>query len=175
MKKLGARGQRWLKSLHIYAACLWVGCGTTLTVLSFTVDADSGAELYGIRATIDFIDLFILVPGAIATFLTALVFSIWTGWGWFKHKWITVKWIICVFGLVFGTFWLGPWVTELAVISKQLGMAALSDPEYRRMENNVLIFGTFQVLTTIFALAISTLKPWRKRRPAPVGRSGPSH
>jgi hypothetical protein len=37
----------------------------------------------GIVATLDFIDLFILV-GAIGTFLTAEVYSIWTNWGWFN-------------------------------------------------------------------------------------------
>ena len=31
MKKLSSKGQKWLKSLHIYSGCVWVGCATTLT------------------------------------------------------------------------------------------------------------------------------------------------
>lgn len=164
MKKLSAKGQKWLKCLHIYSACLWVGCATVLPVMQFFIDPDSGGELYGIIATLDFIDLFILVPGAICTFLTALVYSIWTSWGWFKHRWITVKWVICLFGMIFGTFWLGPWISEMAQIAKEIGMEALTDPRFLNNRFNSLTFGTLQSATVIFALFISTLKPWKHRK-----------
>ena len=127
MKSLSVKGQRWLKCLHIYFGSVWVGCATTLTIMHFFVKPDNGSELYGIVSTLDFIDLFILVPGAIGTFLTALVYSIWTKWGWFKHNWITVKWIICIFGIVFGTFWLGPWLSDMAHIAQNIGLEALTD------------------------------------------------
>ena len=164
MKKLSGRGQKWLKCLHIYAGCVWVGCATVLTIMQFVVNPEDGGELYGILYTLDFIDLFILVPGAIGTFLTALVYSIWTHWGWFKHNWISVKWIICAFGLVFGTFWLGPWLSDMAHTAQNLGLKALSDPEYLSDRRNLVIFGTFQALTVIFAVFISTLKPWKKKK-----------
>ncbi len=164
MKKLSVKGQRWLKCLHIYSGCVWVGCATTLTIMQFFVNPGDGSELFGIVATLDFIDLFILVPGAVGTFLTALIYSIWTNWGWFKHNWITVKWIICVFGLVFGTFWLGPWISDMAVIAKHKGIDALSDPQYISNRQNSMIFGTFQAFTVIFAVFISTLKPWKRKK-----------
>jgi hypothetical protein len=132
--------------------------------MQFFVRPEDGSELYGIVATLDFIDLFILVPGAIGTFLTALVYSIWTNWGWFKHNWITVKWIICVFGLVFGTFWLGPWLSDMAAIAKQQGLKALNDPQYMNNQQNSIIFGTIQAITIIFAVFISTLKPWKRKK-----------
>lgn len=163
MRKLSGKGQKWLKSLHIYAACVWVGSATILIIMPFFMSPENGGELSGIVSTLDFIDLFILVPGAIGTFVTALVFSIWTNWGWFKHNWIIVKWIICLFGLVFGTFWLGPWMSGNAEIAKELGMKALSNAEYLGNQRNLLIFGTGQGLTIIFAAFISTLKPWKKK------------
>ncbi|WP_136798466.1 MULTISPECIES: hypothetical protein [Desulfosediminicola] len=163
MKKLSSKGQKWLKCLHIYSGTVWVGCATTLAIMQFFVNPSTGPELYGIVATLDFIDLFILVPGAIGTFVTALVYSIWTHWGWFKHNWITVKWIICIFGLVFGTFALGPWTSEMAVIAKERGLDALADTQYLSNKQNSMIFGTIQALTVIFAVFISTLKPWKKK------------
>lgn len=164
MKKLSGRGQKWLKSLHIYSGCIWVGCATVLTIMQFFISPESDGELYGILSTLDFIDLFILVPGAIGTFITALIYSIWTNWGWFKHNWITVKWIICLVGLVFGTFWLGPWMSDNAKMAKELGLGALSDPDFIRNQHNSLIFGTGQALTVVFAAFISTLKPWKKKK-----------
>ena len=164
MMKLSSKGQKWLKCLHVYSACVWAGCATALTIKLFFVNPEDGRELYGILSTLDFIDLFILVPGAIGTFLTALVYSIWTKWGWFKHNWITVKWIICIFGIVYGTFWLGPWLSEMAHIAKDQGMKALSDPEFLGNRLNLMIFGTSQALTVVFAVFISTLKPWRNKK-----------
>ena len=37
MKKLGARGQRWLKVFHLFSACLWVGAAVVLSVKQFFV------------------------------------------------------------------------------------------------------------------------------------------
>lgn len=159
MKKLGLTGQRWLKCFHVWFASIWVGCAITLAIKQFFVDPLQGHELYGIVATLDFIDLFILVPGAIGTLLTALIYSIWTKWGRFKHNWIIVKWIICLFGIIFGTFWLGPWLSRMAYIAKEIGMMALSEVEYLYNRQMSIIFGTFQALTIIFATFISILKP----------------
>lgn len=164
MTKLSITGQKWLKCLHIYFASIWVGCATVLTVMQFFIEPESGSELYGSVATIDFIDLFILVPGAIGTFLTALVYSIWTKWGWFKHNWIIVKWIICISGIIFGTFWLGPWISGMSDIAKNKGMQALTDSSYLSNRYNSIVFGTFQLCTIIFAMFISTLKPWKKKK-----------
>jgi len=163
MKKLGNKGQKWLKILHVYFACVWVGCATALMVMQFFIKAKNGGELYGILYTLDFVDLFILVPGAIGVFLTALVFSIWTNWGWFKHHWITVKWIICVYGMIFGTFWLGPWLSGMADIAEEQGLQALSNLDYLSHRHHSMIFGTFQVLTIIFAVIISVRKPWKRK------------
>ncbi|NLC27952.1 MAG: hypothetical protein GX780_04170 [Campylobacteraceae bacterium] len=161
MKKLSATGQKWLKSLHIFFASVWVGSAVILIIVQLFSKPNDGGELYGIIGTLDFIDLFILVPGAIGTFFTALIYSIWTNWGWFKHKWITVKWAICIFGIVFGTFWLGPWITEMSLIAKGAGLEALSDSTYLNNRFHSLLFGSFQTATVIFALFISTHKPWR--------------
>jgi hypothetical protein len=34
--------------------------------------------------------------------ITSLIYSIWTHWGFFKHKWVTVKWGIFALQMVFG-------------------------------------------------------------------------
>ena len=162
MAKLSSQTQKWLKIFHIYAASVWVGCATALSVITFNIDAENGDELYGILSTLDFIDLYILVPGAMGILLSGIVYSVWTNWGWFKHKWIVVKWLICLFGIVFGTFWLGPWLSEMVRIAKEMGMAALTDDAYVRHQLNFMIFGTFQAVTIIFAMVISTIKPWKR-------------
>jgi hypothetical protein len=164
MKKLSARGQKWLKGIHVTFACMWVGAAICLSVKQFFIKPISGGELFGIASTMDFIDIFIIIPGAVGVLLTGIVYSTWTNWGWFKHNWIIVKWVICLYGVIFGTYPLGPWMSGLARISKDLGMQALSDPTFVNNQKMLMIFSTFQACTLVFALFITTLKPWKKRK-----------
>lgn len=70
--------------------------------------AEDGSELYSIYASMKFIDYVILATGGMGSLLTGLIYSVFTNWGWFKHKWIIVKWCINLSGVTLGTFWLGP-------------------------------------------------------------------
>lgn len=164
MKKMSAKGQKWLKGIHILCACMWVGSAMILSLMNPFLKATDGMQLYGIDIAMKFIDDFIIIPGANGALLTGLVYSIFTGWGWLKHRWIIAKWCITLFGVIFGTFWLGPWVNGLVPISKAHGLNALIDPNYLHSRNMVLYWGTFQLLTLIFALFISVLKPWKKKK-----------
>jgi uncharacterized membrane protein len=170
MKRLGSGGQRWLKAFHSLFACMWVGAAIVLSVKQFFVSAATGGELYGITATMDFIDVFIIIPGAIGVLLTGLIYSVWTHWGWFKHTWITVKWVICLYGVGFGTYPLGPWMSELADRSKEMGLAALADPVFRHNRTMLYAFGTFQAATLVVAVFITALKPWKRRAAAAAAR-----
>ena len=163
MRKLGTRSQKWLKALHIFFAALWAGGAFAMVTRQFGIHADHGMELYGILSMLKYIDDCVIIPGAIGSLLTGLTYSIWTNWGWIKHRWIAVKWLINLFGVLFGTFFLGPWLNGLPPIALEKGLLALSDPAYLHNRRMLYIFGTFQCLTIIFALVLSALKPWKAR------------
>jgi len=162
VKKLSARGQKWLKGFHVFFAGLWVGGAAALTLMNFCLRAGEGMELYGINLSLKFIDDFIIIPGALGSLLTALIYSLFTNWGWFKHHWITVKWVINLGGVIFGTFWLGPWLNSLAPLAKAKGLAALADPAYVQARSMLLSLGTLQACTIALAVFISVLKPWKR-------------
>jgi hypothetical protein len=164
MKRMSATGQRWLKCFHVLSAGVWVGTAVSLATKQFFITPSREAELFGILSTLDFIDLGVLVPGAIGTLITGLIYSIWTNWGWFRHRWITVKWIICLFGVSFGTYPLGPWLSSLVQISEKQGLASFHDPLFMHNYSMLSLFGTFQALTIVFAFFVSVLKPWGKKK-----------
>ena len=66
--------------------------------------------------------------------------------------------------ILFGTFFLGPWLNSMAPISAELGLEALSDPAYVYNKAMNSWLGPIQVATLIFAAFISVLKPWKKNR-----------
>ena len=68
-------------------ASLWVGGAVTLSTKQFFVNAANDGELYGVLSMMHYVDLFIIIPGAIGCLLTGIIYSAWTNWGWFRHRW----------------------------------------------------------------------------------------
>ncbi|MBN1534257.1 MAG: hypothetical protein JXA20_16410 [Spirochaetes bacterium] len=163
MALIGTGGQRWLKGIHLLCASLWAGGGTALALQQFFVSPADGRELYGILWGMHFVDLYVIVPGAMGCLITGILYSALTGWGWFRHRWIAVKWAICLYGVAFGTYPLGPWLAEMVEIAGRAGMAALTDPTYCHNREMSMIFGTLQAASILFAVFISALKPWRRK------------
>lgn len=52
---------------------------------------------------------------------TGAAFSLWTHFGFFKHRWVSLKWILIILQIVFGTFWLGRWLTANAHMTVEEG------------------------------------------------------
>jgi hypothetical protein len=110
------------------------------------------------------IDTYVIVwLGAIGCLLTGLLYSLFTGWGFFRHRWLLVKWVITLFCVLSGTFWLGPWETAMLGISRQAGDAALSDAGYISAMYANFWLGIVQVSLIVFAVCISVFRPWRSK------------
>ncbi|SHO53475.1 hypothetical protein [Desulfopila aestuarii] len=166
MIKLKANGIKWLKGFHLIAVSCWVGGAVSLVLLYFLKDkvADDGV-LYGINQSIHHVDMAVVViPGALGCLVTGLIYSVFSNWGFFKHNWLIFKWIVTITAILFGTFFLGPWETNMMEISGKLGMSSMSDDEYLYNEKMNLIFGTIQVLLLIVTIFISIFKPWRSTK-----------
>jgi hypothetical protein len=166
MRKLKAKGLKWLKGFHMIAVSCWVGGGVALILLYFLKDGVSdGGVLYGINQSIHHVDILIVViPGAFGCLLTGLIYSLFSNWGFFKHPWLIFKWIVTVSAILFGTFFLGPWETAMMEISGQIGISSLKEPAYLYNENMNLIFGTIQVLVLMITIFVSILKPWKSSK-----------
>ena len=65
-----------------------------------------GDELYMFNYLYHFIDMYFVSVGASITFLTGLIYSVFTPWGFCRHGWLVYKWIVTVFIIVIGTFYL---------------------------------------------------------------------
>ncbi|MDR3037872.1 MAG: hypothetical protein LBV21_01035 [Candidatus Adiutrix sp.] len=171
MKKFGARGRLVLKIIHLTVAGLWLGGALTLNLMVAVLGPGrSGGELLGYDLARKFVDDFIIIPGAFGCLLSGLAISLGTAWGFFKHRWVAMKWLLTVACILFGTFYLGPRINGQPLISQALGLAAAADPLYlaNRVEN--MAGGWLQMIVLVFMVVISVLKPWKKR----AGGSGPA-
>ncbi|MCD7971623.1 MAG: hypothetical protein LUG18_02995 [Candidatus Azobacteroides sp.] len=163
MKKLSAKGMKVLKTCHLLFVMMWV-VGVMAMALMSLIKPQSGDELYMVLFITRMIDDWLVIPGAMLTVITAIVYGVSTNWGFFKHRWITVKWIISVLVILVGTFYFSPKLDrclEITILGRE---AALSNPELISNSEISLTGACIQSGILIFLVVISVFKPWKKKK-----------
>jgi hypothetical protein len=166
MKKLSAKGLRWLKGFHMVAVSCWVGGVIALMLLYFLKKGvTDGGVLYGMNQSIHHVDMWVVVtPGAFGCLFTGLIYSLFSHWGFFKHNWLTVKWVITIIAIASGTFYLGPWEVAMLETSDKLGISALSDQTYLYSEKMNFIFGMVQCFCSSLPSSYLFLNRGRRKK-----------
>lgn len=164
MYKLSTNGQKALKTIHLITASCWVGGSLTLGLIYFLKRGiESPEAVYGINKAMHHIDVtIVIIPGAIGCLITGLFYSLFTKWGFFQHQWITIKWFVTISAILFGTFYLGPWIGDMIRLSAEGDVSASS--EYLKIQRLHFIFGNIQALSLIILVYLSVYKPWKGRK-----------
>jgi hypothetical protein len=165
MQKLNVKQKNWLLSAHIGFAGIWFGTALCMVVIGLANQHNpSGDGLFAVNTILKTLDDFVIIPTAILSLLTGCLLCWLTNWGFFKHYWVIVKLIATVLLIVIGTIWLGPWVNELTSISEVGRINALQNAVYQFDWNGAVIGGILQTTAVFIIIAISTLKPWGRRK-----------
>lgn len=163
LKKLNPQGVKILKMAHIFFAFSWIVGALALCTLLFATQPQSGDELYMRSQALKILDDWFIICGALGSLFTGLIYSAFTSWGFFKHRWVSVKWVLTIAQILFGTFVLGPCINGNLEISKTLRAAALSDPTFIENIRITQIGGTAQACVLFCYIVISVQKPWKNR------------
>jgi hypothetical protein len=99
-----------------------------------------------------FIDNYIIIPAAIGSCLTGLIYSHLTQWGYLKYYWIMVKWIFTITFIVIGFFWLIPWLNNMLEVT--------DSSSYDVAMSVHLAMTVLQTVLLFFVVIISVFKPW---------------
>ena len=162
MKKIGSKGMKIFKIIHLIFVCMWIGGGIALVIMVNAILSDPDETFYGYLYAMKIVDDFIIIPGALGNLLMGLFYGFFSNWGFFKHKWLTVKWALTVLQILFGTFCLGPWLNRSVEITGKLLELPFEDTEVASNLFLLNLWGSIQVMLLIFMLVISVIKPWRK-------------
>lgn len=163
MKKLGSKGMKVLKTIHLILVMMWTIGVVSMAILTF-VSVQSGDELYMKFKIIRFIDDWLVIPGATLTVFVGIAYGVWTNWGFFKHRWITVKWIAGMTVIIVGTFVLSPWLDANLETADRMRDAALTDADFLYQSELVFYCGVFFSLVLLFLTGISVFKPWKTKK-----------
>ncbi|MBP3730216.1 MAG: DUF2269 family protein [Mailhella sp.] len=164
--KLTGKSQKLVKSLHIFAACCWLGTAMSLVLLSLGkyMGWIPAKAFFGVDYAAHLADQWVLVNiGVLLCFITGLIYSLFTEWGFFRHRWIIVKWIALIACVAFGT-WLGTLESSLLRLSTELGANAAASQEYLAILKQHLGGGVAQVIAVIAMVVISVFKPWKRQK-----------
>lgn len=163
MKKLSAKGMKALKVVHLVFAIAWFGSAISMNLLRYLVEVNDAAGMYCMAKILEAIDMQILVPGAIGCLLTGFVYGIFTNWGFFKHRWLTVKWVLTLFMILFGTFYIGPMVKENVLIGKAVMEGSGDAAQYWLNVTANAYAGLLQIVLLSIVTIISVYKPWKRK------------
>lgn len=163
MKQLTAQQTKWLEFVHLIFVCAWIGGAMALVLVQYSKSHLAGPEgQYAILAALRFIDDFVIIPGALGSLLTGLIYSLATPWGFFKQHWVSAKWVVTISLILFGTFGLGPWLNGMEEMARIQGIRALTDSTFLYYQASNQVGGCIQLACNIIMVGISVIKPWRK-------------
>ena len=154
-----------LKIVHLFTVCCWIGGAMSMILLNLhNTAATQEGMLYGMNMSSHLIDVWIVVRfGALSCLVSGLLYSLLTPWGFFKHKWIVVKWVLTISCILFGMFFLGVHEKNMLELSHMVGNSALVSPEYMIIRNNQFYLSLVQIAFLLFMVSLSVIKPWGQK------------
>jgi hypothetical protein len=164
MKPLGKNARNWLMTFHILFVAVWIGAALfTIMIRLANQEMQSSEALYTLHMLSNKSDL-LIIPSGVGVLITSLMISIFTKWGFFKFRWMTVVWIIFLGNIIVGGVVLGPLKRNVLAIVENDGLLALQNPIYIKNHALLSFGGILQVTLLALAILIIEFKPWGRRR-----------
>jgi len=151
MRHFAARTNRILWVLHVAVTSTWLGCLVAMITLALTARDASASVSASTWADVAKIEN-VTAAMAVTTIVLGLIQSLWGGWGFVRHRWLLVKWLLALATVISG--------------------AAVVHPGSRALADSTTVSGTSTVITAVLlaqlaallvALVLSRFKPWRGR------------
>jgi hypothetical protein len=144
-------------TIHIISSVGWLGAIATFLVLCVvgltSQHSDTMRAAYLVMSSIAWC---ILVPFALAAFVTGLIHSLGTEWGLFRHCWILVKLLLTLLATVV-------LLMKLSII-QQVGILAennvLDGLNHHQAKTELLTHAVGGLLVVLAAAILSVYKPW---------------
>lgn len=160
MKTLNATGLKVLRTIHLLSAIGWAGAGICMLILLFNPPIGNADRMYMYSRVLKILDDYVIIPSANGIIITGVLYGIFTKWGFFRYRWLTVKWFITIFMLVSGTFIMGPCINENAKYMSELFYYVSSDSNMTANIITSLRWGIAQNILLLLVLILSVFKPW---------------
>lgn len=156
------KGLKILKIFHLIFAIMWIGGVMALICVEMGSSPKNNEMVY--MSAIDqlIIDEFFLIPGGIGIVITAIIYAIFTKWGFWKHNWLKVKWLLTIALVIIGAGYMGMLIKENVAYIEGVMPTTEYLAQYWINVRNIAIAGIIQMVGFISIVIISVFKPWKK-------------
>lgn len=88
-------------SAHLTFSVGWIGTVVAYLALGLVAaNSSDAANVRGAWMAMELIGWYVIVPLAVASFLTGLVMALGTKWGLFRHYWVSISFFLTLFATV---------------------------------------------------------------------------
>jgi uncharacterized protein with FMN-binding domain len=156
--------RRVLLAVHITLACVWLGAllVTLLLVLAQRVHPVA-AWRPGLDRAVLLVHDTLIVNASYGFIVTGLLFSLFTSWGAFRLRWITLKWALLAGLGVALPLWVAPHVSAMTALSDALSGEVAGSAAYAAHVDAVLLATGVQIVVLAGIVVLSVFKPWGPR------------
>lgn len=163
MRKFGSFGLKILKMSHMLLIVLFFGGILSSFALIMKLNLSNFDEVYLTYKSFNIISDNVVKLGAQGTILLGAVYGFFTKWGFIKHKWLAVKWILFIAQTFIGILVVDKLMLANLALLETEKVLALSDPVFIHNHFLRLYVVLAQIGLTLLALILSVLKPGRSR------------
>ncbi len=164
MKKISGKGLKALKLVHILLVVLFLGGIISCLAINLGISTETYEEAYMTYKTSIAISEYVIKIGAQGTIIIGLIYGFFTNWGFFKHRWITIKWIVWVAQTVIGIFVVDKlMMSNMALLESEKALA-LSNPVFIQNDTMRIYAVILQIILATSLIAISIYKPGKSKK-----------
>jgi hypothetical protein len=161
-RTLSRRLRGWLLSLHVAAGGGWLGAALCMLVISWT--NQDAVRLYPLDLVLEELDLVAMIPIPLVAAVTGLLLSWGTVWGFFRWYWVIGKQCVTYAVMVAAPFTVHEWIGQMTALSRTGGTSA----GYAAAHELHVLGSIARVVAIACVIGLSVLKPWGRRRAAPL-------
>jgi hypothetical protein len=163
MRKFGSIGLKLLKMFHILMIVLFLGGILSSFALLMKLDLSDFEDVLVAYRTFNIISDNVVKMGAQGTILLGAIYGFFTKWGFIKHKWLAVKWILFIAQTFIGILVVDKLMVANIALLETEKVLTLSDPIFIHNHYLRLYVVIAQIGLTLLALILSVLKPGKTR------------
>jgi uncharacterized protein with FMN-binding domain len=153
---LPKRARDVLLAVHIAINAAWIG--GVIAVLGLQL-GKRGVDVGADRAAFLLHDL-VVTPASYLVIATALCFSLFSAWGFFRFWWLAAKWLgLALLGGALA-FWQSGAVAGVAALSDVAAATGTVPLGYERATRGLILSQASALLVLLALVLLSTLKPW---------------
>jgi hypothetical protein len=143
---------------------LFLGGILSSFALLMKLDLSNFENVYMAYKTFNIISDDVVKIGAQGTILLGAIYGFFTKWGFIKHKWLAVKWVLFIAQTFIGILVVDKLMMANTALLETEKALALRNPIFIHNHYLRLYVVIAQIGLTLFALILSVLKPGRSRR-----------